>query len=145
MNGLGTTPINPQGEFFMRTLLAAASLLLLANIAQAQTAARPAKPQVTLGADIKQLLFDWEPAAGATYYQMYVRYPGGSRFLPQGERCRHPKRSSRCRRRAPGELGRHVLRSWRLQQRRLHELLAHAAPERDAGHHWLPQGVQPRG
>ena len=70
----------------MRTLLAAASLLLLANIAQAQTAARPAKPQVTLGADIKQLLFDWEPAAGATYYQMYVRYPGGSRFLPQGER-----------------------------------------------------------
>ena len=70
----------------MRTLLAAASLLLLANIAQAQTAARPAKPQVTLGADIKQLLFDWEPTAGATYYQMYVRYPGGSRFLPQGER-----------------------------------------------------------
>ena len=62
------------------------ALALLASLAHAQTAARPVKPQVTLGADMKQLLFDWEPAAGATYYQMYVRYPGGSRFVPFGER-----------------------------------------------------------
>jgi len=71
----------------MRTRLALSiTLTLLASLAHAQTAARPAKPQVTLGADMKQLLFDWEPAAGATYYQMYVLYPGGSRFVPLGER-----------------------------------------------------------
>ena len=69
----------------MRTYLAVIAFTLLASVSQAQTA-RPAKPQATLGADIKQLLFDWEPAAGATYYQMYVRYPGSSRYVPFGER-----------------------------------------------------------
>ncbi len=71
----------------MRTRLALTiALTLLASLAHAQTLARPAKPQVTLGAEMKQLLFDWAPAAGATYYQMYVLYPGGSRFVPFGER-----------------------------------------------------------
>ena len=71
----------------MRTRLAVSiALTLLASLAHAQTAARPAKPQVTVGADIKQLLFDWEPAAGATYYQMYVLYPGTSRFVTLGGR-----------------------------------------------------------
>ena len=67
-------------------LLAVSALTLLASVAQAQTVARPAKPAATLGADIKQLLFDWEPAAGATYYQLYVRYSGSPRYVPFGER-----------------------------------------------------------
>lgn len=62
------------------------ALTLLAGVTHAQSVARPARPQATLGADIKQLLFDWEPAAGATYYQMYVLYPGASRFVTLGER-----------------------------------------------------------
>ena len=70
----------------MRTHLAIAALSLLGGVAHAQTVARPAKPVVTLGADVKQLLFDWEPTAGATYYQLYVSYSGGSRFFPHGER-----------------------------------------------------------
>ena len=69
----------------MRTHLTVTALLLFACVAQAQTA-RPAKPQVTFGADIKQLLFDWEPAAGATYYQLYARSPDADHHVPFGER-----------------------------------------------------------
>ena len=69
----------------MRSYLTATALILLAAVAQAQTS-RPARAQVTFGADIKQLQFDWEPAAGATYYQMYVRPPEAAHYTPLGER-----------------------------------------------------------
>jgi hypothetical protein len=84
---IGANDKQPPREAVMRTqLVSTVVLALLAGVTQAQTAARPEKPQVTLGADIKQLLFNWEPVAGATYYQLYVLYPGTRHFVPQGER-----------------------------------------------------------
>jgi trimeric autotransporter adhesin len=53
-------------------------LLLLAASggASGQTAPPPA-PQVTTGADLKQLIFDWDPVPGATHYQILVStWPG---------------------------------------------------------------------
>jgi hypothetical protein len=36
-------------------------------------AAPPAAPQLTVGADIKQLIFDWDDVAGAAYYRLLVQ------------------------------------------------------------------------
>lgn len=44
-------------------------ILLASGGASSQTAPPPA-PQVTTGADLKRLIFDWEPVPGATYYQL---------------------------------------------------------------------------
>ena len=49
-------------------------------------AAPPGAPQVTMGADIKLLRFDWEPVAGAAYYQLRFRPSGGAAYQPLGER-----------------------------------------------------------
>jgi trimeric autotransporter adhesin len=51
-------------------------LLVASGGASGQTAPPPA-PQVTTGADLKRLIFDWDPVPGATYYQLLVStWPG---------------------------------------------------------------------
>ena len=45
-------------------------LLVASGGASGQTA--PSAPQVTTGADLKRLIFDWDPVPGATYYQLLV-------------------------------------------------------------------------
>jgi len=47
-------------------------LLVLSTAAIGQTSP-PAAPQVTTGADLKRLIFDWDPVPDATYYQVLVR------------------------------------------------------------------------
>ena len=48
----------------------AAAALLAAPIANA---ASPGTPQVTVGADIKQLIFDWDDVSDAAYYRLMVK------------------------------------------------------------------------
>lgn len=48
----------------------AAALLAFSLHAVAQ---RPAAPQVTVGADLKVLRFDWDPVAGATFYRLSIK------------------------------------------------------------------------
>ena len=48
-------------------------LLLVASGGASGQTAPPAAPQVTTGADLKRLIFDWDPVPGATYYQLLVR------------------------------------------------------------------------
>ena len=64
---------------------ASAAVALLAVSAPPSLAAPPAAPQVTMGADLKLLRFDWEPVAGATYYRLWIK-PGGTRYIAVGER-----------------------------------------------------------
>jgi hypothetical protein len=64
--------------------LASALALLAASASNAQTPALPAAPQVTVGADLKQLIFDWSPVPSATYYQVLVNADGHSGFVPLG-------------------------------------------------------------
>lgn len=64
---------------------ASAAIALLAVSTSSVAASLPAAPQVTMGADIKLLRFDWEPVAGATFYRLWIR-PGGSRYISVGER-----------------------------------------------------------
>ena len=40
-------------------------------------AATPAAPNVTVGADIKQLIFDWDDVAGAAYYRLMYKVGSG--------------------------------------------------------------------
>jgi trimeric autotransporter adhesin len=60
-----------------------AVMLCAASLANA---APPTAPQVTMGADIKLLRFDWEPVAGAAYYQLRYRPGVGAAYQPLGER-----------------------------------------------------------
>src|SRR5688572_9703050 len=69
---------------YLLTLLIPLALFATA-VANAQTV-RPEQPQVTLGADIKLLRFDWEPVAGAAYYQLRFRSSVGVAYQPLGER-----------------------------------------------------------
>ena len=62
----------------MRAALTAvlfAASLLAAPIAYA---APPATPQVTVGADTKQLIFDWHDAVGAGYYRLLYKVGAGA-------------------------------------------------------------------
>jgi hypothetical protein len=61
------------------------SLALVLFAASVANAAPPAAPQVTLGADLKLLRFDWEPVAGATFYQLRISPTGSSVYRPLGE------------------------------------------------------------
>jgi len=61
------------------------SLALVLFAASVANAAPPAAPQVTLGADLKVLRFDWEPVAGATFYQVRISPTGSSVYRPLGE------------------------------------------------------------
>src|SRR5690349_8934260 len=44
----------------------------------------PAAPQVTVGADIKLLRFDWDPVAGAQHYRLLKNPDGHSGFRQVG-------------------------------------------------------------
>jgi hypothetical protein len=46
--------------------------LLVASAAASSQTTPPPAPQVTTGADLKQLIFDWDPVPGATHYQLLV-------------------------------------------------------------------------
>lgn len=48
-------------------------LLLVASAGASGQTAPPSAPQVTTGAELKRLIFDWDPVPGATYYQLLVR------------------------------------------------------------------------
>ena len=50
--------------------LVAAATLLIASVSHA---APPGTPQVTVGADIKQLIFDWDDVNGVAYYRLMVK------------------------------------------------------------------------
>ena len=68
-------------------LAAAAATLVCAASANAHgphRPPRPAAPQVTVGADLKQLTFDWNPVRGATYYRLLVNADGHSGLRPVG-------------------------------------------------------------
>ncbi len=69
----------------MRTQLAVSLTFALFATAAAY-AQQPAAPQVTMGADIKLLRFDWEPVAGAAFYQLKFRPSGNSAYQLVGQR-----------------------------------------------------------
>ena len=62
------------------------TLALAICAANVGIAAPPGAPQVTMGADIKLLRFDWQPVAGAAYYQLRYRPSVGAAYQPLGER-----------------------------------------------------------
>lgn len=64
---------------------ASAAVAFLAVSTHSVAASPPAAPQVTMGADLKLLRFDWEPVAGADFYRLWIK-PGGSRYISVGER-----------------------------------------------------------
>jgi trimeric autotransporter adhesin len=66
----------------MKAVAVFGSLLGCANVALAQV---PAALQVTAGADLKQLIFDWEPVPGATSYQLFHKPTRTASFSPVGE------------------------------------------------------------
>jgi hypothetical protein len=59
-----------------------ALMLCAAAAANAQV---PAAPQVTVGADLKLLRFDWDPVPRTSFYRLWVK-PGGTRYIAVGER-----------------------------------------------------------
>ena len=59
--------------------------LLASAVTNAQTSG-PAPPQVTMGADIKLLRFDWEPVPGAAFYQLKFRPRSNLPYQLIGER-----------------------------------------------------------
>ena len=65
--------------------VASAAVALLVVSTHSYAEPRPAAPQVTMGADLKLLRFDWEPVAGATFYRLWIK-PGGSRYIAVGKR-----------------------------------------------------------
>ena len=79
----------------MRTLLAILiTLAALTTQATAQTKpVWPAPPQVTVGADLKELIFDWEPVPGAVIYRLLQKTTDNPReyFAPIGERLRRTR------------------------------------------------------
>jgi hypothetical protein len=62
-----------------------ALLGILMGGASAAGAQIPAAPQVTAGADLKQLTFDWEPVPGAGYYQLLHRPTNTASYSPIGD------------------------------------------------------------
>lgn len=75
-----------------RLVLVCVSLLLVASPLFAQTAP-PDKPQVTVGANLKELLFDWEPTPGAVLYRLLVKTTDNPReyYQPLGEQIRRTR------------------------------------------------------
>lgn len=70
---------------FTRPLLALTAFAALAFSLQvsADPLRPPAAPQVTIGAELKYVRFDWLPASGATYYQLRMKVGNGA-FTPFG-------------------------------------------------------------
>jgi hypothetical protein len=83
----------------MRAVLAlSAGLLLLGNspLPAQELLEKPAAPEVTVGADLKQLLFDWDPVPGATHYKLFYN-PDGSAggYAPLGDPILAPRTRAR--------------------------------------------------
>ena len=88
------------GKVTMRLphFVASAAVALLVVSTHSYAEPRPAAPQVTIGADLKLLRFDWEPVAGATFYRLWIK-PGGSPIHRSGKtysRLDHPHRTCHC-------------------------------------------------
>ena len=121
------------------------TLALAMCAANVANAAPPAAPQVTMGADIKLLRFDWEPVAGAAYYQLRFRPSVGAAYQPLGERIPASiTQTEQSHPRAPAGLGGHAIHRLRLQQRRLHELRGAQPAQPDARHDRISQGLEHR-
>ncbi len=61
-------------------------LLTLSGIADAQTVPRPAAPVLTVGANMKELVFDWEPVPGAVNYRLFANTAARGYFEPVADR-----------------------------------------------------------
>jgi trimeric autotransporter adhesin len=66
--------------------LRAGLLLLASSPLFAQVPARPAPPVITVGADLKELIFDWEPVEGAVMYRLMEKVGEGDYFTAVGPR-----------------------------------------------------------
>jgi hypothetical protein len=66
--------------------LQAALLLLAAAPLFAEAPALPAPPQVTVGANLKELTFDWEPTEGAVIYRLLEKPDAQSYYTAVGNR-----------------------------------------------------------
>ena len=71
----------------LTTPLMTVFMLLVTSSLFAQ-ATRPDKPQVTVGANLKEMLFDWEPVPGAVIYRLLVKTSDNPYvyYEPLGER-----------------------------------------------------------
>jgi len=71
-------------------------LAALATLVSAPSfAALPAAPQVTVGADLKQLVFDWNSVAGATSYQLWYKASASAAFTAVGSPIAPPQHHAR--------------------------------------------------
>jgi trimeric autotransporter adhesin len=61
-------------------------LLLSAPLLAQQPPGRPAAPQVTVGANLKELTFDWEPVEGAVVYRLLEKLTDRSYYTAVGNR-----------------------------------------------------------
>jgi len=66
---------------WVRILSCCALLLPVISFAAGQ----PRAPQVTVGAELKALRFDWEPARRASYYRLWYKADAQSAYVPVGE------------------------------------------------------------
>jgi hypothetical protein len=67
----------------MKTLYFCLVAMAAGASSSAQTAA-PAAPSLTIGAEIKGLRFDWEPVAGASWYQLEIKVHEDAEFVQYG-------------------------------------------------------------
>jgi trimeric autotransporter adhesin len=70
--------------------ISVAAWLCLSTSVMAQTTPPSETPLVTVGADTKLLIFDWDAVPGATYYQLYVNPDGASGYTPTGNHIAAP-------------------------------------------------------
>ena len=62
----------------MRATIIASVTAVFLLTATAANAAPPATPHVTIGAEIKKLIFDWDSVTGAGYYRLMVKIGSGA-------------------------------------------------------------------
>ena len=68
----------------------------VAGLASAQSlAAPPAAPEVTVGADLKQLVFDWSSVPDAATYQLYYKMDAAAPFTAVGNPIAAPQTRAR--------------------------------------------------
>jgi hypothetical protein len=70
------------GDGPMRNLIICATALVMTSPLYAQTI--PQAPQLTAGAEFKGLRFDWEPVAGATWYELEYKANQSAAFVKKG-------------------------------------------------------------
>jgi trimeric autotransporter adhesin len=67
---------------YSRVFAFAGLLLVLSAGADAQTVTRPPPPEITMGANMKEFVFDWEPVPGAGTYRLYSNTGARGYFEP---------------------------------------------------------------